>query len=388
MWTVGNGTPGCLLDHQFPNYNMDNQENKSNPKDNDIELGSLFVLIGKGFKSLGRSLSSGGQKLGSGLVNILFFLKRRLIWILLAGAAGFAWGMYTGSGGGPKYYSEMTARFNFKSTLTLYNTVDYLNALISNQNRQELSALLSISEQEARHLVNFSVEPIMDELTISELYKRNFMLFDRSYQIRTDTFWTRIIPYEKFKSSLTKFDIPLQRVRATGTRPEIFHKIQPGLLKLITENENLRSNFSINTQMQSEEEGIILSSIRGLDTLRTVYNEKLRQSGPSGAGVTNVNLFDRTITPGNPELQLYDKLLGLRDELRSLRNNAMNNGRLVQVYASFNPVGKKVSLLQQNVVETTIGAMVIALVILVAIEAFKTINAYERRIKRRAPGAQ
>jgi hypothetical protein len=364
---------------------MDNQGNKSRKEENDIDLGSVFSGIGKGLKKLGRSIGSGGSALGTGVLNIIIFFKKRFIWFALAIAAALGWGIYSGTGKPPSYASELTGRFNFGSTLALYSTIDYLNALIASNDRGELAKLLQITEVEAEHLSAFSAEAVTDELTISELYKRNFMLYDRSYRIRTDTFWTRIIPYDKFKQSLTKFDIPLQRVKAEGTRPDIFRKIQPGFLALILTNENLKNNHSISTQMQSEEEGIILSSIRGLDTLRNVYNERLRESaGATIPGSTSINLIDRATTGSSPELELYDRVLGLKDELRSLRNFSMNHGQVIQVYASFNPVGQKLDYFRQNLMITVLSAFVMMLVILVAIEAFKAITAYERRLKTNA----
>lgn len=362
---------------------MDNHNKESSRKDNDIDLGSLIALAGRGFSSLGHSIRVGASGLGTAIANILVFIKRKLIWLVLAGAAGFGWGMYSNVGRDYRFSSEMTARFNFKSTLTLYNTIDYLNALVVSQKHDDLARVLSLTQEEAKALGSFSAEPIMDELTVSELYKQNFLLFDRSYRIRTDTFWTRIVPYEKFKASLTKFDIPLQRVKAVSKNAEAFRKIEAGFLKLITENENLKNNYAINNEMHIEEENILLSSIRGLDTLRSVYNEKLRNSGTvSASGTTNVNLIDRPAT--SPELEIYDYVLGMKDELRSLRNYEMNNGRLVQVYASFNPVGKRVVTFEQSPLFTTVSAVIIALVILVAIEGFKVINAYEKRNKAKA----
>lgn len=358
---------------------MDNHKKENQPRDNDIDLGSLLTMAGRGLASFGRGIRAALGGLGTALVTIIVFLKRRFIWLLIAIGAGIAWGTYAGADVGPRYFSEMTARFNFKSTLTLYNTIDYLNALIGARKHSELARLLNLSQDEAEHLSGFSAEPIIDELTISELYNQNFLLFDRSSYVRTDTFWTRIIPYEKFKSSLTKFDIPNQRVKAMSSFPDGFQKIQAGLLKLITENENLKNNYAISAQSQAEEEHILMSSIRGLDTLRSVYNEKLRQGGsltPSGA--TSVNVMDN-VTMTNPELQLYDKVLGLKDELRSLRNYEMSNGRLVMVYASFNPVGKKLPILQQNIIYTTLTALIIVLVILVSIEGYRVITAYEKR---------
>jgi hypothetical protein len=362
---------------------MDNQEKKNQPpKENDIDLGSLLASTRRGFRSMARSLGTGGSALGIGLLNIVVFIKKRFLWFMLAGAAGIGWGIYTESDRTIIYNSEMSARFNFGSTLTLYNSIDYLNALISEGDRDQLAKLLGISVEDARDLAGFSAEPISDELTTSELYKRHFMIFDRTNFVRTDTFWTRILPYDKFKSSLTKFDIPTQRITASSTRNKIFGKLQAGFVQLITSNEILKKNFDASTQLQMQEKQIILSSILGLDTLRTVYNERLRQFPNAGTSqATSINLMERAVIPASPELQLYDKVMVFKDELRAITNFSINNSELVQVYAPFNPVGKKQDHFRKNVIYTTVAALIMMLVILVAIEGFKFINAYEKSSK-------
>lgn len=362
---------------------MDNQEKKNQPpKENDIDLGSLLSSTRRGFKSMARSLGSGGSALGTGLMNIIIFAKKRFFWFVLAAAAGIGYGWYIESGRTITYDSEMSARFNFRSTITLYNSIDYLNSLISERDRAQLSKLLGITEEEAGWLTHFAAEPIRDELTLSELYKQHFMMFDRSIAVRNDTFWTRILPYDRFKSSLSNYDIPMQKVTASSTHTYIFGKIQPGFLQLIASNEVLKKNQDISTQLQAQEKDIILSSIYGLDTLRTVYNERLRQFPNAGTSqATSINLMERAVIPASPELQLYDKVMVLKDELRAITNFSVNNNQLVQVYAPFNPVGKRQDAFKQNIVTTTVGALIIMLVILVAIEAFKFVNAYEKRSK-------
>src|SRR5687767_5797131 len=160
---------------------MDNQEKKNQPpKENDIDLGSLLSSTRRGFKSMARSLGTGGSALGIGLLNIIIFAKKRFFWFLLAAAAGIGWGIYSESDRTVTYDSEMIARFNFGSTITLYNSIDYLNSLITQRDNAQLSKLLGISTDEAGTLTGFSAEPVSDELTISELYKRHFMTFDRN----------------------------------------------------------------------------------------------------------------------------------------------------------------------------------------------------------------
>src|SRR5262249_29488979 len=155
-------------------------------------------------------------------------------------------------------------------------------------------------------LIYFEAEPIEDEVMISELYKKQFLSFDRSSRLRTDTFWTRTIPYKQFKEGLIKYNMPLHKLTAISLQSDLFPKLQEGIIKIITSNNTLFENVGINKKMQIDEEKMLVSSIDGLDTLRNVYNEQLRQrkgiEAPSST--TNLNVIDRALSKSAPELEL------------------------------------------------------------------------------------
>lgn len=359
---------------------MEDQAKKtSNEERKDIDLGTILYAISKAFTKLGSAIYSLFVNLGESFLLVLIFLKKRIIWILLAAVVGFVYGSYLSYINGKKYYSALTARFNYGSNRALYNTVDYLNALVEEGEFNELSKLLSISEKEASSLVNFNVEAINDELIISDLYKQQFLNIDRNVRFRTDTFWTKVITYKDFKSNLTKYDLPLQKITAVSTQSNIFPRLQDGLIKSISGNGILKRNYDILQKTQNEEEQIIVASLHGLDTLRVVYNERLRQHIGSEPAVTSLAVLNQIPIKLTPELELYNKVLELKDELKTLRNQNVANQEIVQVLASFNSVGQKVSILKQNTAKYTLQAIAIGLLILVILEVYNAIDAFEKK---------
>jgi hypothetical protein len=360
---------------------MENQERKTVREDNEVDLGNVFNAISRFFAKLGRFLANVSMAIVSSFILLLLFLKKKIIWLVLAALIGFAYGAYTNYSRGSNYYSTMIARLNFGSSRSLYNSIDYLNALISQGRLKELSQLLKISEQEAGKLVFFEARPVEDELSIIELYKQQFLDYNRSSTLRTDTFWTRTVTYKDFKKSLTNYDMPVQEVTAIGRQPDVFPKLQPAFINLIASNGILKRNSEINQRIKVEEENILVSSLQGLDTLRTVYNKRLREQ-PGGTGQsTNLTVLDQAQSKPNPELALYDKVLELKDELNAVRKDMVNNQEIIQVYASFNPVGRKLSIFRQSAIQYTYQALVLALVILLLIELYKALNNYERNRK-------
>ena len=102
----------------------------------------FFVWIGRGLAVLGEALSA-----------FVVFLFRNAIWLLIGTAVGVAYGYFNYTKQGAYYTSEMTVKANFNSSRALYNTIEYLNSLISASKTDELSRLLGITPTEADGLI-------------------------------------------------------------------------------------------------------------------------------------------------------------------------------------------------------------------------------------------
>jgi hypothetical protein len=344
-------------------------------KEKELELGDALTLIIKTFRKLGRLMARLGEAVIAGLV----FIKRRLWWILLAIVIGLGWGACESMKGGNSYKAEMTARFNYESTITLYGSIDYLNGLIGDARYDLLATLFSISRQEAAALLNFSAAPVKDPLIIADLYRQQYLDFNRSMLVRLDTLWPRMIPFNDFKKGLTSYNIPLQQITVFTRRPDIFPQLQKGLIHLISSNAVLQKKQLIKDQLQAEEENILLSSLQGLDTLRAVYNERIRNTlKRQENSSTNISLLDQSLNGPAPELALYDKTLLFRDELKRSRQNAMNNQDIVQVYVPFNQYGKKVHSFVKSCAVYALKALAAILLILLVIEFYQFIDRREK----------
>lgn len=365
---------------------METLEKKADHDNTDISLMTLYKLTAQLYRKIKKLIISIFDLIGILILSMILFLKKNLVWLSIALVVGLGLGVYGSYSGGPRYYAEMTVRTNFGSSRTLYNTLDYLNALIKENKTGNLAGILSVSEQEARCLIRFSAEPVKDELILTDLYKQIFLTINRNDRIRMDTFWTRTIKYEEFKDKLTKFDIPVHTITAVGIQPDIFQKIQQGLIHCISQNEVLKKNQDIGLQTQKDEENIVTSSILGLDTLRKVYNSRLQNPGrQQDNGSTNLNVLDRDLNTRVPELELYDKVLLLKDELRSIRNAAVDNQAIIQVYSGFSPEGKTMSLYRRGIADYAIKLTALTLIILIAIECYKALGRYEKK-KKSFPG--
>lgn len=358
---------------------------RQKPEENDIDLGELFYrtggVISNFFKGLGNLLA----KVGDFILRVLFFLRRNLLWLLVGTILGMGYGLFLLKRNGSMYHSNMVVRANYNSSRALYGTMDIFNALISAKRTDNLADLLKISPAEAESLVYFEARPVKSEMITAEMYRDQFMQLDRRAKIRTDTFWINTIKYQDYKTALTKFDYPIHEIEVVSTNERIFAIIQDGIINQISSNELLKSTSAAAIEANKQELDIIVSSIESIDTLRSTYNKRLSASSSRESTGNSVTLVDGYVGAKAPELELYDKLLELKDELKAAKLQAALENGIIQVYSPFGSIGSRVSIFKQNMVRYAIIGFFITLFLLIGINQYKFLKELEIKFHRKSP---
>jgi hypothetical protein len=346
-------------------------------REDDVDLGHLFYqtggIINNFFNWLGRVFST----LGHALLLFLFFLKRNFIWLLAGTILGMGWGFIILNKSGSSYYSEMTVKTNFNSSRAMYGTLQYFNALISNGQTSDISRIFSLSPAEASGITFFEASPVVSEVITADLYKERFLNLYHNTQIRMDTFWVKTISYRDFKESLTKYDYPLHEIKVISNNQYVFPKIQQGLISYVSGIETLQQVKANGEQVNKQEINLLESSIQSLDTLRNSYNKRLVSGNPTSEKGNNLTMLDGDVVINPPELELYNKMLQLKDELKMVKNQAVLEKNILEVYSPFASVGRKVGFLQQKIVQYGLRGLLIAFVITALIGIYKTLTRLE-----------
>ena len=89
--------------------------------------------------------------------------------------------------------------------------------------------------------------------------------------------------------------------------------------------------------------------------------------------------MDKELNIKTPELDLYDKLLTLKDELSAVRRNSAETQSIIQIYSGFSPVGQRMNVLKQNSAGYAIKSVILVLLLLMVIEIYKAGGKYEDR---------
>ena len=124
-----------------------------NKNEEEVDLGSLFVIIGNGFNNFFNFIGSVFKGIFHSLIITLLFFKQHLLKILVAGLLGFIFGAYLDYDKGVIYESKMLVKPNFNSTKQLYGNILFYNDLVNQKEYKLLMETFQINQEEAEYLL-------------------------------------------------------------------------------------------------------------------------------------------------------------------------------------------------------------------------------------------
>ena len=144
----------------------------TNQKNNEeeVDLGSLFVIIGKGFSIFFNFIGNFFKSLFHGIVTSLIFLKQNSIKIGIAGAIGLVAGVFLEIKTPTTYGSDLLLEPNFKSTRQLYNNINYYNDLVKQKDTATLQKAFNLDKESAASLKKFEVMPLKIDSDLIDAY--------------------------------------------------------------------------------------------------------------------------------------------------------------------------------------------------------------------------
>ena len=126
-----------------------------NNNEEEVDLGSLFVIIGKGFKNFFNFIGSIFKGIFHRFILILIFLRFHLIKFAVAALIGAIAGFFLENSKEIKFSSNLIVQPNFESAQNLYKNINYYNDLITQKNTQELSSIFKLDSSKAASLRKF-----------------------------------------------------------------------------------------------------------------------------------------------------------------------------------------------------------------------------------------
>ena len=195
----------------------------------EVDLGQLFKLIGSAFERLFRFISGAFYKVFLAFVWTVFFIKKHIIKIVVAGIIGFGYGVFKQNKGEPVYKSTTVIKQNYETGENLYRAIDYYNELISERDSITLGEILDISPSKATSIIGLIVEPVVNEnekLIEYDLYTKSL-----------DSVLASNVTFEMYVDNSKEYQYPNQRVMIKAIEKDVFEPIIDRIVNNIAETE-------------------------------------------------------------------------------------------------------------------------------------------------------
>ncbi len=333
------------------------------PQDGEVDLGSLFKIIGKGFQNLFNFIGRIFKGILHSLILALVFIRNNALKLGLATFIGAAIGLYFDLTNPKQFSSTMIVEPNFKSTQQLYKNVLFYHELVKQKNSILLAKTLNISVSEASKIKGFYIEPIINENEKYELFN--------NFTQEIDSTLVKYINIKEFKKGFTIYDYKYHQIEVKSLNNGIFEKLSTPIISSIENNIYFKNQKKINDENLLQNERVLKKSLREVDTLRKIYNEVLiteANKQNTGTAITLAQGVKKT-----NEIELFNESLELNEELIDNNKEKAETTEIVNVVSTFSEIGvKERSILKKwtFVLAVSLGLVMLIVILLIRLNSY------------------
>lgn len=311
-----------------------NKKNQITVKEEEVDLGKLFSMIGNMFSNLFRFLGKMLKELFHYFILLLIFTKEHLVKIGIATILGVIIGYAVDSTVSDKYSYDMIIEPNYGSIDQIFEKMEYYNVLIEEEDSIALHREFNISYEEANSLVNFGLEPY-------ETKKDQIFAYD-DFIKSTDTLTQKYFTFKDFVGEGTsQFD-----------SKRYVYRINSKINNLTIFGDKILSDIELNPTIQKKKRirlyTLKLDSIAArvaleeIDSLRSHYKRVTLlelEKGTTPNGSSTYLDFSKDSKTNNNDIALFNIAKDLNKKLIEIEKAKETSIDVVNVITTFNPVG-------------------------------------------------
>jgi len=243
--------------------------NKTNNNEEEVDLGSLFVIIGRGFSKIFDFIANIFTRIYKLVLVVIVHFYKRIYWYVGSIIIGFVIGFIIDSNSPTKYNANLFIETNYNSARQVYENIHQFHQLASiDKDTLELAKRLKISPSEASKLKGFYIEPDIDENRIVELYSE--------FRLSLDSLSRLEITYDDYKESLYDYNFEFHKIAVSSTDKSLFKKIEGIFVDQISNNSYLKGLIEVNKLNLEKKDQVLLLQIQKTEFLVDEYL-KIRQ---------------------------------------------------------------------------------------------------------------
>jgi len=341
-------------------------------QEEEIDLGSVFKIIGKGFINLFNAIGKFFEILFHLFITLLFFLKNNAIKLGLAIIIGGIIGFLLDKTDPPKYHSELILKTNYGSGVQLYKQINYLEDLVKKKDTVTLATALRITPLEASQLTSFEVEAYEPKRNIYKLYDE--------YIKTTDSVFTRGFKVEDFKKRINEYDYHYHEVKVKSNLKTVFRNVSSGIKNLV-ENEYFENRRDIKSSELNQKLSILQKNLVQIDSLRSLYKVVALKEADKQATSSTLEISQKQFDTNKNDLELFKTSDQILDQIEKLNNEMPNSENVLNFISDFGEIGvldKKVTNKKYFQIGVLFGGLMLLIILLLQLNSY--LNNYKKTV--------
>ena len=335
----------------------------------EVDLGSLFVIIGKGFSKFFNFIGNIFKGIFHGIISILIFLKNNTIKIGIAAILGGILGIFLEVKKTDTYSSDLLVQPNFKSAKQLYANVSFYNDLIIQSDIEKIQNTFKIDKETAESLKSFIIEPVKTENDIIDSYN--------SFIKSVDTTTVKSYAYDEFKLSFSEYDYKVHQISVVAEKNNVFTSLGDVIISSVVKNKYFDRLKSLTNENLNRTDSLLRQNLVQIDSLRRVYMQVMIEEAKKQTNGTSIDLGGEKRT--TKELELFETNRKINFELQNVVLDRSEKYEVINVISNFQPVGYLIKGVAKNYVFLlgVFGALIMVLFLLL-----KQLNGYLNNYKK------
>ncbi len=317
---------------------VNQQPTNTNSKEEEVDLGSLFVIIGKGFSTFFNFIGTIFIGIFNFSIAILIFLKENAIKIGIAAVIGLVAGIVLEVNSSKKYSSNLLVEPNFESTRQLYNTIDYYNDLVQQKDTVALQNIFGLDNTSAASIKKFQIEPVKVDTDIINSYD--------ALILSVDSLTIRSYEYLDFKAAFTNYDYSVHEISVIAEKNNVFNKLDEVIIASVVNNKYFNRIKVLTNESLNRTDSLYRQNLTQIDVLRKVYMEVMLEEAQKQTTGTSIDLGGEKGTA--KELELFETNRKINLELIDIAKEKSRKYNVINVISNFQPIGYEIKGITKN----------------------------------------
>ena len=321
------------------------------PNNEEVDLGQLFKVIGKGISNFFQGIKNLLIGLLDLFIQIALFIKQHFIKLALVAFLGAAFGLYKDLYIPKNFESTMLVEPHFESAAQLYNIV------------------ADINNKDYKGLLQIAIQPVKTPRLELSIYNK--------FIVGLDTTTIKAIDYDVFIKNLKKTDYPLHQIIVKTADSKLFNTIEQIIVYKINTNQRLAKQQQTSLDNIKFKKEKLHQDLSALDSLEKVYQKALlAESQNNSVGTSIVTATQNNAQ--NKELEVFKQKQQLINSINNLNKQEDDKSEILKIIAHFSKKNKETGVIDFKTIKYGLAAFLLAVFSIL----FINFNSYLNTLKK------